>query len=329
MTSNRRRMISGLIGCLSIATALPLSAQKADPYPTKSIRYINPNPAGATSDIIARGFATELSRLLGQQVYVDNRGGAGSTVGSSEGAKAPPDGYTLTQTSSPLFSVVPHLYTKLNFDPVKDFRSIIVLVSFENVLVLHPSVPAKTLAEVMALAKAKPGSLTYGSSGNGTTTHLSGELFKQMAKLDISHVPYRGGAPAVTDLLGGQINMMFNNVPGSLPHIQSGALRAVAVTSAKRSPMLPDVPTVAEAGLSGYEAVGWFSMSVPAATPQPIVDKLSEASMKAVSSPAFVKLMQENGFTVVGGTPKQMDKMIQDEVRRWGPVVKAAGLRID
>lgn len=301
----------------------------AGDYPERAIRYINPNAAGATSDIIARAYADQLGKVLDQQVYVENRAGAGSTIGTDAGAKAPADGYTLTQTSSPLFGVVPVLYTRLQFDPLKDFRSIIVLASFENVLVVNENVPVNSLGELIALAKAKPGTLTYGSSGNGTTTHLSGEMFKTMANVDIRHIPYRSGAPALNDLLGGQVDLMFNNLPNALPHIRSGRLKALAVTGPHRSASLPDVPTMQEAGLQDYEAVGWFSVSVPASTPQPIIDKLSAASIKAVQTPAFKKVMQDNGLGIVGGTPQQMDAMIQSEIQRWGPIAHATGVHID
>jgi tripartite-type tricarboxylate transporter receptor subunit TctC len=315
---------------LCAAPVLPALAQSdASSYPSRPVRYINPNAAGASSDIIARSFAAELTKQLGQQVFVDNRPGAGSTLGSMEGARAPADGYTLTQTSSPLFAVVPHLYSKLSFDPVKDFRSIIVLTAFQNVLVVHPSVPAKTVKELVALAKKEPGKLTYGSTGNGTTTHLSGELFRQMTGADIVHVPYRSGAPALNDLLGGQVKLMFNNVPASLQHIRAGTLRAIAVTGTAREESLPEVPTMVESSIENYEAVGWFSLSVPAATPQAVVDKLSAAAMKAAADPGFRKAMKDNGFVVVGGTPQQMDKMIQTEINRWGPVVKLTGMKID
>jgi len=325
-TFTRRRLLA--VGMMVGMFALSTAGQAAD-YPSRAVRFVNPNPAGGSGDLVARSFAAELSKNLGQAVFVDNRPGAGSTLGGREGAKAAADGYTITLTSSPMFSVVPLVYSKLDFDPIKDFRSIIVLASFENVLVANPSVPVKNIKELIALATEKPGELTYGSSGNGTTTHLSAEAFKQDAGVSIEHIPYSGGAPALSDLLGGHIDMIFNNIPSALPHIKTGALNAIAVTSSVRSPLLPNVPTVDEAGLKGFEAVGWFSISVPAATPQEVVDTLSAASMKAVESPEFIQLMKENGFTVVGGTPEQMDTMIQNEVKRWEPVVKATGLQID
>lgn len=305
-----------------------LAAQTAN-FPVRQIKYINPNAAGLAADIVARSFAAKLGENLGQTVFVENRPGAGSTIGAMEGAKSAPDGYTLTQTNSPLFAVVPQLYTKLSFDPVKDFRSIIVLASFQNVLVVHPGVPVNSVSELIALAKKEPGKLTYGSTGNGTTTHLSGELFKQLAGVDMVHVPYRSGANALTDLLSGQTQLMFSNVATVLPHIRSGGLKALAVTSNSREESLPNVPTMVETGMKDYLAVGWHSVSVPASTPQPVVDILSAAAMKAVNDPVFRKTMTDNGFVAVGGTPGQMDRMMADEIKRWGPVVKSTGVKID
>jgi tripartite-type tricarboxylate transporter receptor subunit TctC len=310
-----------------LTAAVPASAQ--GDYPTRAIRIINPNPAGSGSDVIVRSFANELATLLGQTVYVENKGGAGSTIGSEAGAKAAPDGYTLTLTSSPLFAIAPLIYTKLNFNPNKDFRSVMVLASFANLALVNPNVPAKTVKELVDLAKRNPGKLTYASSGNGTTTHLSVEMFKQLTGASIVHIPYRGGAPAVTDLIGGQVDIMFTATSSVIQYVKTGALRALAVTGPNRDPALPDVPTMAEAGLPGYEVVAWFSLSVPTATPQAVVDRLSGAAMKAIKAPQFVKAMQDNGFDIVGGTPKQMDKMIEQENQRWGPVVKSLGVRLD
>jgi tripartite-type tricarboxylate transporter receptor subunit TctC len=311
-----------------LATVVPQSAS-ADSYPSRPIRLINPNPPGAASDIISRAIGHELSKRLGQPIVVENRPGAGSTIGSEVGAKAAPDGYTLMITSSPLFGVVPLLYPKLGFDPLKDFESVIVLASFSNVLTVHPSVPAKSVKELIALAKAQPGKLTYSSSGNGTTTHMSGEMFKSLAGVDIMHIPYKGGAPAMNDLLGGQVSMMFNNSPASLPHINAGKVRALAVTGIKREPSLPDVPTMVEAGVPGYQADGWFSLSVPTGTPKEIITRLNAAAAEGMKSPEFVKRITDLGYGIVGGTPKKMDEMIKAEIERWGPVVKASGARID
>jgi tripartite-type tricarboxylate transporter receptor subunit TctC len=203
------------------------------------------------------------------------------------------------------------------------------LVSLSNVLVLHPSVKANSLAEVIALAKAQPGKLNYASSGSGTSIHMSGEMFKFMAKVDLQHIPYKGSAPAVTDLLGGQVMMMFDNIPSALPHIRAGKLRPLAVTGAKRDPLLPDVPTVAEAGVPGYESGVWFGLAVPAGTPKDVIAKLNDAAVKGTKSPEFVKRMTELGYSIIGSTPEQMVEMNKVETARWGPIVKASGAKAD
>lgn len=314
-------------GVLSAGLAAPVAA--ANDYPNRAIRLINPQAAGSGSDIIARSFASELSKELGQSVFVENRAGAGGTIGAAAGAQAAPDGYTLMMTASPLFSIVPHLYKNLSFDPIKDFKSIIVLGSFNNILVVHPSVPAKNLQELIALAKAQPGKLTFGSTGNGTTTHMAAEMFMQMADIKLLHVPYRSGAPAATALLGGEVDMMFHNTPAVLPHIQAGTLRALASTGDRREPALPDVATLQEMGLPKFQASGWFSLSVPSGTPPEVVKKLSEAAQRSVQSATFKDTLTANAFEVVGGTPEDMDRMIKDEVDRWGPIVESVGVTIN
>jgi len=306
------------------------TAYGADAYPSRLLRIICPYPAGGASDILSRAIAQELGKELHVSVIVENRPGSGSTIGSEAGARAEPDGYTLTMTSSPLFAVVPEIYPKLSYDPRKAFDSVIVLASFANVLVVNPKVKAHTVKELIDLAKAHPGALSYASTGYGSTVHLSAEMFKSMAGgLDIVHVPYKGSPPAVTDLLAGQVQLMFNNLPNVLGQIKSGQLRALAVTGAKREPELPNIPTMIEAGLPGYEAVGWFSLSVPHGTPPQIVAKLNGAAIKGLRSPEFIQRMKALSFQIVGGTPAQMDKMIDDEVERWGPVIKASGAKVD
>lgn len=260
---------------------------------------------------------------------MENRPGAGSTIGSEAGARAEPDGYTLTMTSSPLFAVVPEIYTKLSYDPRKAFDSVMVLASFANALVVNPKVKARTVQELIALAKADPGGMSYASTGNGSTVHLSAEMFKAMTGVDILHVPYKGSPPAMTDLLAGQVQMMFNNLPNVLSQIKAGQLRALAVTGTEREPDLPDVPTMAEAGLPGYQAVGWFSLSVPAGTPPAIIARLNDAAGKGIRSPDFIGRMKDLSFRIVGGTPRRMDEMIAEEVQRWAPVVKASGAKVD
>lgn len=316
------------VACL-VFLGLVASAVASDDYPNRGIRLINPQAAGSSADLIARTFASELTKNLGKTVFVENRAGAGGTIGAAAGAQSAPDGYTLLMTASPLFSIVPHLYKELPFDPLKDFESIIVLGSFNNILVVNPKVPAADLKELIALAKSEPGKLTFGSSGNGTTTHMASEMFMQMANIKLLHVPYRSGAPATNAILAGQIDMMFHNTPAVLPHIQAGTLRAIASTGSRREPALPDVPTLQELGLPKFQASGWFSLSVPRGTPSDVVRKLSEAAQRSVQSEAFRSTLSTNAFEVVGGTPKDMDRMIKEEVDRWKPIVDAADIKLD
>jgi tripartite-type tricarboxylate transporter receptor subunit TctC len=323
---SRRAFSIGL--CATAATASSnLFAQ--DNYPSRPIKFLNPNPAGAGSDSVLRAYAQEVAKILNGTTFVENRGGAGSTIGSEAGAKSAPDGYTVTMTSGALFSIVPLIYPKLNFDPVKDFKSVVVMSSFENVLVVNKTLPVSSVKELVEYARKNPGAVIYGSSGNGTTTHMCGEMFKQMAKLDIRHVPYRGSAPATQDLIGGQINMMFNSVAAVLPHVKSGALKALAVTGSAKSQFLPEVPTMAGAGIPGYNASGWISLSLPRDTPDAIVERLSKASVEALKSPVVIRAMHENGFELVGKTGKDMDAMVQEEINRWTPIVKTSGARIE
>jgi tripartite-type tricarboxylate transporter receptor subunit TctC len=320
------RAISRSLFAFALAAASLAAAQS---FPTKPIKLICPFPAAGAVDIASRAIAQELSKNLGQPVTVDNRPGAGGNIGGAEAARSAPDGYTLFMTTSGINAINPALYAKMPFDPVKDLVPVIALVSLSNVLVVHPSVKANSVAELIALAKAEPGKLTYASSGYGTSIHMSGEMFKHMAKVDILHVPYKGSAPAITDLLGGQVMIMFDNLPSALPHIKAGKLRALAVTGAQRDPLLPDVPTVAEAGVPGYESGVWFGLAVPAGTPKEEIARLNEAAVKGTKSPEFIKRMTEMGYTIIGGTPEQMAEMNKVETARWGPIVKASGAKVD
>jgi tripartite-type tricarboxylate transporter receptor subunit TctC len=320
------RAISRTLFAFALTAASLAAAQS---FPTKPIKLICPFPAAGAVDIASRAIASELAKNLGQPVTVDNRPGAGGNIGGAEAARSAPDGYTLFMTTSGINAINPALYAKMPFDPVKDLVPVIALVSLSNVLVVHPSVKANSVAELIALAKAEPGRLTYASSGYGTSIHMSGEMFKHMARVDILHVPYKGSAPAITDLLGGQVMIMFDNLPSALPHIKAGKLRALAVTGAQRDPLLPDVPTVAEAGVPGYESGVWFGLAVPAGTPKEEIARLNEAAAKGTRSPEFVKRMTEMGYTIIGGTPEQMAEMNKVETARWGPIVKASGAKVD
>ncbi len=318
---------------ISLGSAgLLLSAPSAlaQSYPNKPIRLVCPFPPGGAVDIASRAIAQELTKNLGQPVTVDNKPGAGGNIGGAEVARSSPDGYTLFMTTSGIQAINPALYSKMPFDPNKDLTPVSALVSLNNVLVLHPSVKANSVAEVIALAKSQPpGAMNYASSGSGTSIHMSGEMFKSLANINITHIPYKGSAPAINDLLGGQVMMMFDNIPSALPHIKAGKLRALATTGAKRDPSLSELPTISEAGLSGYESGVWFGISVPANTPRDIVNKLNAEIVKGTKSPEFVKRMTDLGYIIYGTSPEAMADMNKAEVLRWGPIVKASGAKAD
>jgi len=295
----------------------------------KPIRIVCPFPPAGAVDIASRAIAAELSKILGVSVVVDNKPGAGGNIGGLEVVRAPADGTTLLMTTSGINAINPALYAKMPFDPLKDLEPVAALVSLSNVLVVNPSVKAHTVAELIALAKAEPGRITFASSGSGTSTHMSGEMFKHLTKVDILHIPYKGSAPALTDLLGGQVMLFFDNIPSSLPHIKAGKLRALAVTGIKRDPLLPDVPTMQEAGVAGYESGVWFGLAAPAGTPKDVIARLNEAAVKGTKSPDYVKRMTELGYTIIASTPEQMAEMNRIETARWAPIVKASGAKAD
>jgi tripartite-type tricarboxylate transporter receptor subunit TctC len=317
-----------LAAVLGLAAFAPQPAE-AQTYPNKPVRLVVPYAPGGATDIIARAAAIELSKTLGQPVTVDNRPGAGGNVGAEFTAKSAPDGYTMIMSASSLHGITPFLYTKLNYDPNKDLVPVIVFASFANVLVLNPAVKANSVQELIALAKAQPGKMTCASSGSGSTIHMSCEMFKHMLGLDITHVPYKGSGPAITDLMGGQVDMMFDNIPSAISHVRAGKLRALATTGAKRAAALPELPTMIEAGVPGYVADAWFGLVMPAGTPKEIIDRMNAEGQKAAKAPDFIKRMTDLGYEIVGGTPEQMGAMIQDEIKRWGPIVKASGAKVD
>jgi tripartite-type tricarboxylate transporter receptor subunit TctC len=317
-----------LVAALALALGIA-SAAFGQSYPAKSIRLICPFPPGGAVDIASRAIADALSKTIGQTVLVENRPGAGGNLGGEQVARSAPDGYTMLMTTSGIQAINPALYAKMSFDPNKDLVPVIALVSLNNVLVLNPSVKANSVRELIALAKAQPGQITAAHSGSGTSIHMSAELFKYLTGIDMLNVPYKGSAPAIADLIGGQVNLMFDNIPSSLPHIKSGRLHALATTGAKRSPALPDLPTIAEAGVPGYEAGVWFGLMVPAGTSPEIIAKLSAESLKAIKLPEFIKRMNDLGYEIMGGSPREMAEMIQAEIKRWGPVVKASGAKAE
>ena len=296
---------------------------------TKPIRIVCPFPPAGGVDIASRAIAQELSRSMGLVVTVENRPGAGGNIGGLEVVHAPADGSTMLMTTSGIQAINPFLYSKMPFDPNKDLQPLSVLVALNNVLVVNPSLKFKSVKEIIAAAKEHPGELNFASSGSGTSIHMSAEMFKFLNSLQMVHIPYKGSSFALTDLMGGQVMMMFDNIPSSMPFIKSGKLRALATTGAKRDPSLPDLPTVAEAGVPGYEASVWFGLMLPAATPKEVVSKMSQEVLKAAQNPEYIKKMTEQGYTMVSSTPEQMGEMARAELNRWGPIVRASGAKAD
>jgi tripartite-type tricarboxylate transporter receptor subunit TctC len=305
------------------------SVALAQTYPTKPIRMVIPFPPGGTTDITGRIAAQKLSETLGQQVVPDNRPGAAGNIGAEQVAKSPPDGYTLITLPGSTLTIHPSLYAKLPFDPLRDFAPITILAAVPNALVVHPSLPVRSVKELIALTKARPGELNYASTGAGQSTHLSMELFKTMAGVKITHVPYKGSAPAVTDLIGGHVPMMFDNMPSALPHVKAGKLRGIAVSTLKRSPVAPELPTVAESGLPGFEVSVWFSVLAPANTPKDIVTRLNTVLVKAFHSPDTREKLATQGAEAIANTPDEFTAVMKRDIAMWAKVVKAANIRLD
>jgi tripartite-type tricarboxylate transporter receptor subunit TctC len=295
----------------------------AETYPTRPVRWIVPFPPGGTTDILARLMGQWLSVRLGQPFIIDNRAGAGSNIGTEAVVRAPPDGYTLLLVGPPS-AINATLYDKLNFNFIRDIAPVAGIISGPNVMVVHPSVPAKTVPEFIAYAKSNPGKINMASSGNGTSPHVAGELFKMMAGVDVVHVPYRGAAPALTDLLGGQVQAMFASMPASIEYIRAGKLRALAVTTATRSAALPDIPTVDDF-VPGYEASTWYGVGVPKNTPAEVIDKLNKEINAALADPKIKARLADLGGTVLPGTPADFGKLVAQETDKWAKVVKFSG----
>ena len=326
---NRRTFALATVAAAGALSLAPLAAQAQAAYPSKPITIIVPFSAGGTTDILARVVGQFMSNDLGQPVVIDNRAGAGGNIGGQAAARATPDGYTIFMGTVGTHAINQSLYKKMPFDPIKDFAPLSRVAMVPNLLVANPSQPYKNVKELIAYAKANPGKINFGSSGAGSSIHLSGELFKQMAGVDMQHVPYRGSAPAVSDLLGGQINLMFDNMPSAIPHVKGGKLRPLAVTTAKRSPALPDVPTIAESGVPGYEATSWFGLLAPAGTPAPVIAKLNASILKALANPEVKKKLAEQGAEAAGEKPEQFAAFIAAETAKWGKVVKESGATAD
>jgi tripartite-type tricarboxylate transporter receptor subunit TctC len=279
--------------------------------------------------VVARMVAPGMSNLLGQQIVIDNRGGAGGLIGAELAAKAAPDGYTLFFSSPGSLTILPHLQKKVPYDTLRDFVPISLVSIGPFLLISHPAVPVKTVKDLIALAKAEPGKLNYASAGNGAANHLAMELFKSMAGVNITHVPYKGAPQAVTDLIGGSVELMFNSIPPVLPHIKAGRLKLIGVASAKRSPQLPDIPTISEAGVPGYEAITWFGLLAPAGTPKPILARLNEAVVKVVRAPELKAQLQLLGYEPVGSNAAEFGAFIRAESEKYAKVVKISGARVD
>jgi tripartite-type tricarboxylate transporter receptor subunit TctC len=320
------RLAVRFFGLAFLVAALAAPAL-ADDYPSRTIRLIIPFPPGGSNDVVGRIIANQLGQKLGQQVFVDNRAGAGGVLGTDIAAKATPDGYTLLVISV-AHAVDPWIY-KEPFDPIKDFVPVGILATGTNVLSVNPKTPIHSVKELLDLAKAKPGFLNYGSAGIGSFQNLSGELFKLMANVDIVHVPYKGGGPAMLAVIAGEAQIMFSSIVQTVPNIQAGALRALATGGAKRSPILPDLPTIAEAGVPGYLAADWWGILASTGTPQPIVDKLHAAIEDVLQSAETQKYMDQQGATPVHMSSAEFGKYIQSEMAKWGPVVQKAGMKAE
>ena len=320
------RALASALATLCVLAAPLICAQTA--YPTRPVRIIVPWPPGGGADVLTRMLSPKLSEALGQQLIIDNRGGAAGNIGAEMAAKAPPDGYTIAFAYSGTHSINPHIYSKMPFKE-SDFTPIVWLASVPQIVVVHPSLPVKTVRDLIALDKARPGQLSYGSSGNGAINHLAGELFNLMTGTKLVHVPYKGGGPAAVALISGEIALILGEPASLVGYIQSGKVRAIAVTSAKRALSFPELPTVAESGVPGYEVTSWNGMLAPAATPAEIVRRLNTEFNRIVSDPEMQKRMIANGYEPVGGSPDKFGNHIHAEIAKWGPVVKRANVRVD
>lgn len=305
-----------------------VTSANAQTYPTRNITIIVPFPAGGSADTLARLLGAKLSEKFGQTVVVDNKPGVGGNIGTDLVAKAAPDGYTLLLAPSSI-SIAPHLYKKLAYDPIKDFAPVTLIGNIPMAVVVSPSFPAKSIKELIAMAKEKPGSIDYASAGNGTTNHLAVEQFKQITGIELTHIPYRGNPLAVLDVIGGRVPVFFDFVLTALPHIRDGKVRVLATTGLKRSEVLPDVPTVDEAGVPGFEAGTWFGIYAPAKTPPAIVDKLNAETLAAIADPALEKRLKGLGVDIIAKGPKELGDLTKSDLEKWGPIVQKAGVKLD
>jgi len=320
------RTISLFSLCVGVAGVAATHAQN---YPTRPIRIIAQFTPGTSTDILARVIGGKLTEAWSQQVVVDNRPGAGGVVGTELGAKAAPDGYTLTMAVSSGFGINPTLYAKLPYDAIRDFAPITNIALTPQTLVAYPGYAAKSVKELVALAKTRPGQLNYASLGSGSTSHLTMEMFRSAAGIQLSHIPYKGSPAAHAELFSGQIPVMFDAIPAVLPHVKSGRLRGLGIATLKRSPFLPDVPTIAESGYPGFEAVGWIGIAAPAKTPAPILDRLNAEIVRIINSPEMKERLATLAFTPVGDTREQFARFIKAEIAKWGKAVRESGAKAE
>ena len=316
-------LVLSMLGAVSTGTALAQAN-----YPDKPVRFVVPYPPGGGTDVIARIVQDRFQALLGQPIIIDNKGGAGGSVGSELAARAAPDGYTVLFTLSS-HTINPAIYPKLSFDTIKDFESIGTVASLPQILVANPQVPANTVAELVALAKAKPELLAYASVGNGSPGHLAGELFKLRTGTQMTHIPYRGGGPAVTDVISGQVPLLWVSIPAAAQFVKAGKLKALAVSTLKRSAAFPDVPTVQETGVPDFEVDSWYAMFVPARTPQPVIDRLNRALNTIVAEPGIRDKLLAQGAEGVGGTPQTLTRIVAAEIPKWAKLAKDANIKAD
>lgn len=326
MKSSFKKLAAGLVAAVALVGTGAALAQ--DSYPSKPIRMVLPFPPGGVTDLLARALAEKLAPRLGQPVIVDNKPGAGTVLASDLVAKAPADGYTLLLAASSL-GTAPLIYEKVSYDPIKSFTPVTQVASVVHVLVVNPSLPVKSVKELVDYAKANPGKLNYSSTGTGTSTHLEGELFKSMANVYMVHIPYRGSGPALTELVGGQVNVMFDALGSSGPFIRANKLRALAVTTASRSPSIPELPTVAESGLPGYEAMPWLGLVAPAGTPAPVVDRIYKEVHKILQEPEVRERFKGWGLDIIGNSPTEFASFIRRDVDQWTKVIRSAGIKAD
>ena len=318
-----------LAGTAALALAVFACAAQAQPFPSKPLRLVIPFAAGGTGDVLGRMIAPKLGEGLGQPVVIDFRAGAGTTLATELTAKAPPDGYTILLSASTTMAINATLYSKLPYDTVKDLAAVTMIAAIPNILVAHPAVPANTVQELIALAKAKPGSLSFATPGSGTTPHLSTELFKNLAGIQMTHIPYKGAGPAMVDVVGGHVQLLMDNIPSVQTNVSGGRLKVIGVTSAKRSGAMPNAPTFAESGLPGFEANSWWALLVPAATPREIVARLNAEMLKVLQSAETREKFLGVGAEPAPGTPEEANAHIRGEVAKWAPIVKASGARVD